>query len=120
MTVLDASAVLAFLLGEPGADVVESHLVGSVIGAANLCEVLGRFPNATEAVFADALLESLGVRVEPVTVMDARRAARLREAKPALSLGDRLCLSLAERLDDVVLTADRAWGSSDVIRQIRP
>ena len=120
MTVLDASAVLAFLMGEPGADVVESHLVGSVIGAANVCEVLGRFPHATEAMFADALLESLGVRVEPVKVMDACRAARLREANPSLSLGDRLCLSLAERLDDVVLTADRAWGSSVVIRQIRP
>ncbi|MEI8261618.1 MAG: PIN domain-containing protein [Actinomycetes bacterium] len=120
MTVLDASAVLAFLTGESGADVVEPHLAGSVIGAANFCEVLGRFPNATEAVFADALLESLGVRVEPVTVMDARRATRLLEANPSLSLGDRLCLSLAERLDDVVLTADRAWGSSDLIRQIRP
>jgi len=93
VTVLDASAVLAFLMGESGADVVEPHLAGSVIGAANFCEVLGRFPHATEAMFADALLESLG---------------------------DRLCLSLAERLEDVVLTADRAWGSSDVIRQIRP
>jgi PIN domain nuclease of toxin-antitoxin system len=120
VTVLDASAVLAFLMGESGADVVEPHLAGSVISAANFCEVLGRFPHATEAMFADALLESLGVRVEPVTVMDARRAARLREANPSLSLGDRLCLSLAERLEDVVLTADRAWGSSDVIRQIRP
>ena len=32
MTVLDASAVLAFLQGEPGADVVSEHLDGAVIG----------------------------------------------------------------------------------------
>ena len=119
MTILDASAVLAFLHGEKGAEVVEPQLKDSVIGAANLCEVLGRFASGTEASLAEALLESHGVRVEPVTASDARRAARLRSERPDLSLGDRLCLSLAERLGEVALTADRAWGSSDVIHQIR-
>jgi PIN domain nuclease of toxin-antitoxin system len=36
-----------------------------------------------------------------------------------LSLGDRLCLALAQRLDADVLTADRAWGEEGLIRQIR-
>jgi PIN domain nuclease of toxin-antitoxin system len=36
-----------------------------------------------------------------------------------LSLADRLCLALAERLSAEVLTADRAWGRAGRIRQIR-
>ena len=40
MTVLDASALLAFLQGEPGADLVEASLhAGAVCGAANWSEV---------------------------------------------------------------------------------
>lgn len=38
--VLDASALLAFLTGEPGADIVEAGLVqGASCGAANCSEV---------------------------------------------------------------------------------
>jgi ribonuclease VapC len=39
VTVVDASAVLAFVQGEPGADVVEDALTGAVCGAANWSEV---------------------------------------------------------------------------------
>ena len=40
MIVLDASAVLAFLAGEQGSEIVERQLAGGVIGAANWSEVL--------------------------------------------------------------------------------
>ncbi len=40
--VLDASAVLALLFEEPGAEVVRAHLQTGVIGAANLAEVLAK------------------------------------------------------------------------------
>lgn len=119
MTVLDASAALAFLLGEPGADVVKEHLSDGVIGAANLCEVLSRFDSVTEAGLAVSLLETWGVRIEPVTRADASQAAALKRSLPHLSLGDRLCLALSERLDVPVLTADRAWGDEGRVRQIR-
>ena len=119
MTVLDASAVLAFLRGESGADAVEVRLDGAVIGAANWCEVLARLGDGIEARLADAVLIARGVTVEPVSKQDAELGARLRMAVPALSLGDRLCLALGERLDAVVLTADRAWGTSDRVSQIR-
>lgn len=36
-----------------------------------------------------------------------------------LSLGDRLCLALGDRLGGEVLTADRAWGTEDGVRQVR-
>lgn len=119
MTVLDASAALAFLQGQKGADVVRQHLDGSVIGAANLAEVLTRCGGPVERSLAEAILTSSGVRTEPVVADDARRGAYIGDAHAGLSLGDRLCLALADRLDDVVLTADRAWGSSDRILQTR-
>lgn len=119
MTVLDASAALAFLQGELGSDVVREHLPGSVMGTANLAEVLSKMGGSIESSLAEAVLAANGVRFEQVTAHDARSAARLREFSSSLSLGDRLCLALTERLDETVLTADRAWGSGDRIVQIR-
>ena len=119
MTVLDASAALAFLQGELGSDVVREHLSGAVMGAANLAEVLSKMGGSIESSLAEAVLAANGVRIEPVTVNDARIAARLREASSSLSLGDRLCLALADRMDEAVLTADRAWGAGNRIVQIR-
>ncbi len=36
-----------------------------------------------------------------------------------LSLADRLCLALAERIDMDILTADRAWGTTGRVNQVR-
>lgn len=119
MTVLDASAVLAYLTGEAGSDVVAGMLPGSVIGAANLAEVLAKVEPGAERSLAEALLDAQGVTVEPVSHEDARKAAGLRDTQPHLSLGDRLCLALSERVGRPALTADRAWGSSDMVIQIR-
>jgi ribonuclease VapC len=119
VTVLDASAALAFLQNEAGADVVRAHLESSRLGAANLAEVLGRMSGPVEQTLAEGILASMGVRIEPVTAEDARSAARLFEGNRELSLGDRLCLALAERLGEPTVTADRAWGTSEHIIQIR-
>jgi PIN domain nuclease of toxin-antitoxin system len=121
MMVLDASAILAFLKGEPGEDEVERALeAGAVAGAANWSEVAQKVIGAGEDWnLARALLESYGTTVEPVSVDDAECAAARWGREPHLSLGDRLCLALAERLEAEVLTADRAWGDEPPIRQIR-
>ncbi|WP_426571280.1 PIN domain-containing protein [Aquihabitans sp. McL0605] len=119
--VLDASALLAFLNGEKGDDVVERALEdGAVAGAANWSEVaqkvafLGR-----DWPVARAVLESYGISVEPVTAADAERAAERWVEASELSLADRLCLALADRLQTEVMTADRAWGKQPPVRQIR-
>lgn len=119
MTVLDASAVLAYLFGESGAQKVDARLDGAVIGAANWSEVMGRLGTPLDWSLADALLVSRGVTVEPVTKADGLRAAQLRAQRKSLSLGDRLCLALADRLGVDVMTADRAWGDDAGIIQIR-
>ena len=120
-TVLDASAVLAFIQDEDGADVVAEALAdGTVCGAANWSEVAQKvLASGRDWSLARALLGSYGIRVEPVAVEDAEWAARRWRRGEGLSLADRLCLALGERLDAPVLTADTSWGSSQPVRQIR-
>lgn len=119
--VLDASAILVFLKGERGAEAVEQALFDSPIcGAANWSEVAQKvLAGEMEWSLARALLLSYGVRIEPVLPEDAEWAARRWRRGEGLSLADRLCLALAERTDLDVLTADRAWGSSGRVRQVR-
>jgi PIN domain nuclease of toxin-antitoxin system len=120
-TVLDASALLAFVQGEPGSDVVEAALVDSAAcGAANWSEVAQKVVAAErDWDLVRALLDSYGLVVEPVQRADAERAASTWQRGDGRSLADRLCLALADRLDAPALTADRSWGSSDRVRQIR-
>ncbi len=112
--VLDASAVLALLFEEPGAEVVRAQLRTGVIGAANLAEVLAKLSDhrlpAVEAVRAVTIL---GLEVAPMTEAQARRSAELRSLtrSAGLSLGDRACLALAAELGALALTADRSWDA---------
>lgn len=119
--VLDASAILAFLQNEDGADAVEAALSGdSCCGAANWSEVAQKVLGAgRDWEIVRALLVSYGVRVEAVTGDDAEWAARRWKRGEGLSLADRLCLALAERADAEVLTADVAWGTAGRVTQIR-
>ncbi len=112
--VLDASAVLALLFEEPGAEVVRAHLRTGVIGAANLAEVLAKLSDhglpAPEAARAVTIL---GLEVAPMTEAQAQRSAELRPATrtAGLSLGDRACFALAAELGVTALTADRGWDT---------
>ncbi len=119
--VLDASAILAFVQDEVGADVVEAALSGEPrCGAANWSEVAQKVLAAgRDWDLVRALLESYELGIEPVEAVDAEWAARRWRRGEGLSLADRLCLALAERVDSDVLTADTAWGSAARVRQIR-
>ncbi|MDR3202175.1 MAG: type II toxin-antitoxin system VapC family toxin [Bifidobacteriaceae bacterium] len=121
MTVLDASAVLAFLQGEPGADAVEAALeAGAQCGAANWSEVAQKSLAAgRDWESASALLAAYGFEVAAVTAEDGEWAARRWRRGEGLSLADRLCLALANRLGAAVMTADAQWGTEPGILQIR-
>ena len=54
-----------------------------------------------------------------MTAADAEWAARRWVRGEGLSLADRLCMALGDRLDAEVWTADQAWGTGERIRQIR-
>jgi PIN domain nuclease of toxin-antitoxin system len=112
--VLDASALLAFLQNEPGADQVEAVLTRSCISAVNLAEVLSKlvqYGKPLEAVTYQ--IERLRLPVIPFDAGDAKIVASLWPSTRAsgLSLGDRACLSLGLRLALPVLTAERAWAN---------
>lgn len=121
VNLFDASALLSFLQGEPGADAVEAALAGGgSCSAASWSETAQKLhARGADWDTARGLLFSYGITVEPVLARDAERAARLWRSGSGLSLADRLCLATAERLDAIVWTADAAWGRSDRVRQIR-
>jgi ribonuclease VapC len=111
--VLDSSAVLAWVRGEPGADLVGERLATAVISAVNWSETVQKFVQHGVTVDrAIGRLLALGLSVEPLTVADAVAAARLWTNTRALglSLGDRCCLALAQRLSVPAVTADTAWS----------
>lgn len=110
--VLDASALLAALQDEPGAQRVEQHLRGALMSAVNWSEVAQKL--ATRGINAESALAALlsqGVTITPFTVEQANLTASLyAEGKPlGLSLADRACLALGQMHGLPVLTADREW-----------
>lgn len=120
MNLFDSSALLAYLQAEPGSDIVRGRLEDGVCTAANWAEVAQKVrSNGHDWRAARALLLGFNLVVEPVTIDDAEAAAALWQAGKPLSLADRLCLAMAERLGAIVWTADAAWGASDTVRQIR-
>ena len=112
--VLDSSALLAYLQGEIGEEIVDGVLSESVISSVNLAEVVQKLIASeveVERILNDLL--ALGLRIEPFTPEDGVMAGRLwlETRQAGLSLGDRACLSLGFRLGCSVLTADRVWAS---------
>ncbi len=109
--VMDASAVLALLQREPGAENVD--LRGATMNSVNFAEVVQKTV-AWERP-ADTLLHELtllGLDITPFSPREAQLAGELfRQTKThGLSLADRACLATARLLGAVAVTADRGWG----------
>jgi ribonuclease VapC len=115
--VIDASALLALLQGETGADVAaELIAAGAVMSAVNLSEVMAKLADegqvAAETQIAIDAAVDREIRIEPFTERDAADAADLRPGSRAqgLSSGDRACLALAARIGAPAVTTDRSWA----------
>jgi ribonuclease VapC len=111
--VLDASALLAVLNQEPGADTLTHDILDTAVSSTvNLAEVQSKLVSgglppdlawrATRSSVQDAV---------PFTADHAKTAGSLisQTRTLGLSLGDRACLALALSLDAPVYTADRTW-----------
>lgn len=111
--VLDASALLAVLNREPGADKLGPELLNSAASSTvNLAEVQiklvdrGLSPDDAWAATLSTVREAI-----PFTAQQAKTASDLiAQTRPlGLSLGDRACLALGLELKVPVYTADRSW-----------
>jgi ribonuclease VapC len=111
--VLDASALLALLNEEPGAEKLTPELLrDATASTVNLAEVHSKLVEQggdTDEAWADAL--SPISEAATFTEQHARIAGGLvaRTRGMGLSLGDRACLALGITLRAPVYTADRAW-----------
>lgn len=115
--VLDASALLAYLQGEPGGHVVEALMASSLVCAVNIAEVVGKLIDAgAQPADASEIVESLPVSI---VALDAGRCIRVGTLKQltrfkGISLGDRCCLTLAGTEGVPAVTADRRWAELDI------
>ncbi len=112
-SVLDASAVIALLRREPGAERVAKAVARTAVSAVNLSEVVAWL---SRSGLKDAdicrTVDDLNLDVSPFDTEMAMSAGLLSRATQlfGLSLGDRACLALAQRLAVPALTADRNWS----------
>lgn len=111
--VLDASAILAVIGGEPGAEKLTPDLLVRAVGSAvNLAEVQAKlvsrgwssqqaWEDATSPVREVLAFDEAQARVAGDLVTQTRHLG--------LSLGDRACLALGIALRVPVYTAEKAW-----------
>ena len=115
--VMDASAIVAWLLNERGAATVGRLLQFAVLPAPNVTESIRSARTHGHQMTSDQLysrLEASCAAVEPFMDVDASRAAELllladRRANAQLSLGDGLCIAMAERLQLPLVGDDGLW-----------
>ena len=115
--VFDASAILALLRDEPGADVVAQYIGDRFISAVNFQEVIkGLLRREVPIDAALAMLDALHLDVRPDGRDDAIAAATLDSATKEFGsgLGDRTCMALAIAEGLPVLAADREWAGLEI------
>lgn len=123
--VIDTSALVAPILGEPGAEAVKAAFAGglpvllSTVNLAEAAAVLCRRHGVPAAEALDDLLR-FGAEVLPFGADEAAHATPLIAAhRGVLSLGDAACLATAMLRGAPVLTADRAWAELGLGVEVR-
>jgi len=112
-TVLDATAILAVINAEPGAEKLTPDLLAGAVGSAvNLAEVQTKL--VSRGWTSDEAWEDATSPIREVLPFDeeqARMAGDLvtQTRHLGLSLGDRACLALGIALKVPVYTAEKAW-----------
>ncbi len=113
---LDASAILAFMSNETGADKVRAVIQAgqASVTAINISEVAAKLVSrGLSSVDAEFQCRSMGLDILDTDEGIAFAAAALVPfTQPlGLSLGDRVCLATAAREGCIAMTADKAWAS---------
>lgn len=112
-TVLDASAILAVINAEPGAEKLTPDLLAGAVGSAvNLAEVQTKL--VSRGWTSDDAWEDATSPIREVLPFDEEQARMagdlaIQTRHLGLSLGDRACLALGIALKVPVYTAEKAW-----------
>jgi ribonuclease VapC len=115
--VLDASAVLAVLQKEAGAEKVRSRLNKAVISAVNYAEVVTKLSRTGGN--NDEILPDLHHLISEIHSFDEEQAILVGRLEPqtrsfGLSLGGLVCLALGKMLNARVLTTEQDWAKLEV------
>jgi ribonuclease VapC len=115
--VLDSSAILAVINSEPGYDVVEKIIAGSIVSSVNVSEVLTKL--VERGIHIDDAFEEfsqLGMDALSFNQEHAKKTSELRTLTRhlGLSLGDRACLAVAIEENAIAVTADKSWASLNI------
>jgi len=111
--ILDASALLALLNSELGAEIVEALLPYSIMSTINVAEVIAELDKKLD-ITPEESKEMIHTMIDQFIPFDFNQAIEvgcLRKItrKFGLSLGDRACIALGIKLNLPVYTADKAW-----------
>ena len=123
---LDASALLALINNETGADIIES-LIGNIIissvnvteVASKLCDIVGNIKEDDQHRLQTIREMAIEPFVRSVISFDQELAyiaagLRAQTKHKGLSLGDRACLATAIKLSLPVYTADKIWQQLNI------
>lgn len=120
--VLDASATLAIVFEEEGAEIAIAESAGALLSAVNLDEVLHKSARRGIAMAdVEKQLGKLGVIIVPFDIVQARLSSGLhsRVDRTGTSFADRTCLALGLSTGRQVLTSDGKWLELDLGIDIR-
>jgi PIN domain nuclease of toxin-antitoxin system len=113
--VLDTSALLALLIGEPGAARIERAVgAGAAVSTLTVQEAVSKLvERGMPEADAAAAVKGAGVAAHDLTVSLAVAAGGMfpKTRHHGISHGDRACLALGRALGVPVLTADKAWSA---------
>ena len=116
--VLDASAALALVLREPGAEqVIEALRSSASMSAVNVAEVAARLhQEGWDQAEVTLIFDELDIQILPFDADTALLSGcyRVPTRHLGLGLGDRACLATACVTDSPALTADQAWADLDI------
>lgn len=120
-TVLDSSALLAFINQEKGCEIVEEYLANSIMSSVNVSEVAAvlSLVDIPEEIII-GIINDLNIEIINFDLEQSLQTGFLRKkTKTAgLSLGDRACINLASSKNLTVVTADKVWNKIGLVIEV--
>ncbi len=119
--IFDASALLALIQEEKGAEIVKPLLKDSIMLTINVAEVLTTLQNV--GIPPDDATEYISLFISELVDFDLEQARAVANLYPqvktkSLSLGDRACLTLGAMYKAPIYTTDKAWNELESLLEI--